>query len=219
MTSAPARPGPLAHQVRISRVYAARDSDELAELYDDWAADYDGDLALAGYVAPNMAADVVARHVPRQEPVLDAGAGTGLVGMALRQLGYGALTALDVSAGMLQRARATGAYQEHLHADLGEPLDLPSDHFGGVISVGVFTYGHAPASCLDELVRVTRPGGHVVFTMRSEFRDASPFGAKVDELEEAGRWERVLATPDFRCFGAGAANDLLRLWVYRLTTR
>ena len=45
---------------------------------------------------------------------------------------------------------------------MSEKLDFPSDSFDAVVTVGVLTVGHAPASSLDELVRITSPGGHIV---------------------------------------------------------
>ena len=51
---------------------------------------------------------------------------------------------------------------------MGEPLDIPSGAFDAVICVGALTLGHAPANSLDELVRVTNPGGYVLFNLRPD---------------------------------------------------
>jgi len=53
---------------------------------------------------------------------------------------------------------------------LGETLEFETDAFDAVTCVGVLTFGHAPASSLDEFVRVTKPGGHVTFTVRPDVR-------------------------------------------------
>jgi SAM-dependent methyltransferase len=60
---------------------------------------------------------------------------------------------------MLGRARARGVYRELRRRALGDKLDFADEIFAAVVSFGVFTPGHAPASALDELVRITRPGG------------------------------------------------------------
>ena len=44
--------------------------------------------------------------------------------------------------------------------DPGETLGFDTGQFDAVISIGVFTLGHAPINSFDELVRVTKPGLH-----------------------------------------------------------
>ena len=107
--------------------------------------------------------DAFARRVPRHGRILDAGAGTGIVGELLHDAGFEFLVAMDLSQGMLDEAAGKGVYKEFHRMAMGMPLDFPPRYFDGVISVGVFTVGHAPAGSFDELVRVTRPGGHIVF--------------------------------------------------------
>ena len=90
--------------------------------------------------------------------ILDAGAGTGLVGKALKEMGYGSIVAMDLSEGMLEIAKKTEAYESFDQMVLGETLGYKTDSFDAVISVGVFTVGHVPASGLDELVRDHQAG-------------------------------------------------------------
>ena len=52
---------------------------------------------------------------------------------------------------------------------LGEPIDYPDDSYDAVAVCGVFTPNHAPASGLDELIRVTRPGGLLLFTALTHY--------------------------------------------------
>ncbi len=49
--------------------------------------------------------------------------------------------------------------------DLGARLDFPDDRFAASTALGVLTPGHAPPTALDEMLRVTRPGGHLIFTV------------------------------------------------------
>ena len=89
---------------RVQWVYAAKTNEELAERYDQWAAEYDRDLTEAfAWNGPQAAVEVFARHVPRHARILDAGAGTGLVGERLAASGYRNLYAMDLSLGMLER--------------------------------------------------------------------------------------------------------------------
>ena len=57
--------------------------------------------------------------------------------------------------------------------------------------------GHAPASSLDELVRVTKSGGHVVYTLRPDVYEESGFRTKHEELEAAEMWELVEVSERF----------------------
>ncbi|MCB1337160.1 MAG: class I SAM-dependent methyltransferase [Maritimibacter sp.] len=151
----------------LDAVYAAKTPADIARLYDKWAASYDGDMAKAGYRHPAIATALIARHLPRgASPVLDAGAGTGLVGEWLGILGYPEVEALDISEGMLAVARAKGIYSA-LHVGLlGNTLPLPQDHFAAVICAGVLTTGHVGAEALPGLLGVARPGGIVVLTVK-----------------------------------------------------
>ena len=87
-------------QNRVQWIYSSRNNQELAERYDQWAKDYDSDLERDfAWVGPQRAAEILAQHVPKEANILDAGAGTGLVGQCLAQLGYQNMVAMDLSAG------------------------------------------------------------------------------------------------------------------------
>ncbi|MCP4769003.1 MAG: hypothetical protein GY875_22420 [Gammaproteobacteria bacterium] len=62
---------------KLHRAYHAKDSRETAEVYDDWAAEYEEHMKNVGYTHPAVVASMVARHVAASdERALDAGAGT-----------------------------------------------------------------------------------------------------------------------------------------------
>ena len=55
-------------------------------------------MAVAGYRHPSICLALLARHLPRgSAPLLDAGAGTGLIGEWLGIMGYPHVEALDIS--------------------------------------------------------------------------------------------------------------------------
>lgn len=165
----------------LDAVYTAKGPAEIARLYDAWAQSYDSDMAKAGYRHPAIATALLARHLPRgAAPVLDAGAGTGLVGEWLGILGYPELEALDISEGMLAVARSKGVYAA-LHVGLlGAALPLPEARFAGVVCAGVLTTGHVGAEALPGLLAVTRPGGVLVLTVK-ETLWAGGFAAAVED--------------------------------------
>ena len=174
------------HEGALGAVYDAASTQEFAELYDRWAETYDADMSAAGYRHPTICLGLVARHLPRgAAPLLDAGAGTGLIGEWLSILGYPHVEALDISQGMLARAAAKGAYAALHCLALGGPLPFASGSFAGIVSAGVFTSGHVGVEGLDDLVRICRPGGAIVLTVKDTLWHGG-FADKVAELEARG---------------------------------
>ena len=203
---------------KVQWVYSSQNNQELAERYDQWAKDYDADLDQDfGWIAPQRVVDFFSKHVPKDARILDAGAGTGLAGEILSSLGYGQIVAMDLSQGMLDEAEKKGVYQEFHRMVMGETLGFPSDSFGGVITVGVFTLGHAPASSIDELVRVTRPGGHVAFSLRPDVYENDGFKEKQTELEAAGKWKLVEVSEPFQALPVGEPDVFHQVWVYQVS--
>ena len=204
-------------QKKVQWVYSSRNNQELAERYDQWARDYDRDLDREfGYVGPERTAEVFARHVPRGDRVLDAGAGTGLVGAILYRMGYRNLVGIDLSRGMLEEAREKDVYRELRQMVLGERLDFATSSFDAVISVGVLTVGHAPASSLEELARITRPGGCLVFTLRPDVYEGSGFKEKQEALVETD-WELVEVSDELQVLPRGEPEVYHQIWVYRIS--
>ena len=173
---------------KLHRAYHAKSSQETADVYDDWADEYEQHMKNVGYTHPAMVAAMVTRHVaPTKDRVLDAGAGTGVLGEILTALGYPNIIGLDASAGMLKIANLKNNYLELTHQYLGQTLTFENDTFALVVSSGVFTQGHAPLEGLDELIRVTRSGGHLIFSVARTYLDG-PFEQKRQQLERADLW-------------------------------
>ena len=183
---------------RIGWVLSSKSNEEVAARYDLWAEEYDADLQSYGYRSPGITAGLVGRYIPNDgSPVLDAGAGTGIMGEVLALLGYTNLTALDLSPGMLEVAGRKGVYKDLKQAALGGPLDFPTDHFGAVVCIGTLVSGHAPPNSFDELIRITRPEGRLVFTVRSDVYLGGGFKDRQEELEASGAWKLLEATQPF----------------------
>ncbi len=208
----------MSSQNRVQWVYSSKDNQELAERYDQWSKDYENDLAQDFvYLAPLKTSEVFARHVPKDARILDAGAGTGLVGVILAEMGYGDMVAMDLSPGMLDEARKKNVYQDFHVMVMGETLDYETDSFDAVVTVGVLTVGHAPASSLDELVRVTKPGGHIVFSLRPDVYEGNGFRERQDELAAQGKWQLAEVTDEFHPMPKGEPEVTHRVWAYRVT--
>jgi len=161
------------------------DASDLTERYDRWASTYDTDHDEWGWRGPHIAAERLMAYGPGSV-VLDAGCGTGRVGVSLRSCGFeGELIGVDFSLGMLAAAERLGVYDQLIHATV---LDLPlaKASVDAVVSTGVFTHGHVGGEGFAELVRVGRKGAAVVITVRQDIADDLMVHA--DSLEAAGEW-------------------------------
>ena len=197
---------------RIQWVYSSTSNQELEERYNQWATEYERDMAEEfEWHSPARAADLFAKHVAVEGRILDVGAGTGLVGECLARLGYRDLHAMDLSLGMLEEARGKGLYKEFYQMTLGEELGFETDSFDSVISVGVFTTGHAPAYAFDELVRITKPRRDDRFQpadrlVRGRRVQGVPSRTGRGGQVEAGRAVGPLPSPAQRGAGGGPPN-------------
>jgi len=175
------------------------DPERVNAYYEEWALNYNRDVADAGYSGPAIAARLLQQHRPDTAiEILDAGCGTGLAGLALHGLGYRQLDGFDLSASMAAEARAAGCYRE-VRGDID--IMRASHNYAGsawdaVLSVGVFTLGHVPPEALLELLRLTRDGGVLVLSTRTQYYEQTDFQQLVDDLLDAGRVEILQVLKD-----------------------
>ncbi|HCR19847.1 MAG TPA: hypothetical protein DIU35_20410 [Candidatus Latescibacteria bacterium] len=177
------------------RVLNAANIDELKEIYKDWADAYDHDLINElGYVAPATTVNEFQSFLPNtQATILDAGCGTGLVGALLNEKGYQVIDGLDLSPEMLEKAKEKQVYRDLIQADLTASLDLPDNQYDAVISVGAFTCAHVGPEAFNELLRITKPGGYICFSVRNSSWEEDQYHLKMTVLEREGRWKRLKA--------------------------
>ena len=196
------------------RVLKAKSKQELAEAYNEWAMRYDTDLVdEMGYVAPIHAAELFHKHLAESVKILDAGCGTGLVGECLRQMGYTDITGLDYSADMLQQAEKKKVYTALLQGDLNNLHEIENNKYDGIISVGTFTSGHVGPEALNELVRVSRPGGIICFTVRDSAWEEDKYDAAITSMVNNGKWI-LLEEQDFDYIRS--EGSLCRTCVYQV---
>lgn len=206
-----------ADRTPLEQVYAATDDAALSQAYARWAAAYDRETLKLGYCLPFLVTAWVARHVPREDgPLLDAGCGTGLSGPGIRALGYAHLEGVDLSDEMLAIAGSRGAYAKLTRGRLGGPLPWSDGYFAAIFSTGVFTEGHAPASSFDELVRITRPGGFIIATIRESILEDRGFREAFDLIEKDGRWRPVEESAPFRAFAIAEPEVIVKAFVFEV---
>ena len=161
----------------LSGAYALNGPEDCLRLYAGWADSYDADFAQSmDYRLPAEVAAAYLRAAPPAGPVLDVGAGTGLLAQALHGLGHrDAIDALDLSASMLARAGEKHLYRALIEGDVTRPL--PCAGYAGIVSSGTFTHGHVGPGALPHLLAATRPGGVVALSINAGIWDRLGFGA------------------------------------------
>lgn len=173
-------------------------SEEVVELYDTWAAsgDYDRDVEGWGYDAPERIADLTLAALARSPgEVLDAGCGTGMVGVALSERGVDAVLGGDFTPATVEVARTRNVYTAVEHLDLNSPLEFADDRFAVTVSAGVFSYVSETEATVRELLRVVQPGGSVIFTQRTDLWDGRDCDATIGALVDDGRCDATVSDP------------------------
>jgi predicted TPR repeat methyltransferase len=201
----------------LERVYGAKSQEDLEKAYDDWAEHYDEDLFKFGYLFPSVAAGYFGRYVKSGAKIVDAGAGTGLMGRILAAMDYPDITAFDLSQGMLDVAEKTGAYKQLDRQVLGEPLKYETDEFDACICIGTFTEGHAPTSGYDEIARIVKPGGYFIVTIREDVYLNSGFKDKEEEMAKARTMKLIDKSQKFRTFSSAEPGIVGHVYVYQFT--
>lgn len=172
------------------------DRDEARNVYDAWAKNYEKDIRKWGYDMPERVAALLPNYLDPADQatvLLDTGCGDGLSGVALQNAGYSTILASDLSPEMLQVAEQRKCYVQTDVVDLSEKSQLPyeTNTFDAVTCIGTLTYVNPKAKTLAEFVRVTKPGGFVCYTHRTDKADL--WKLTEQELETTGQWELIEA--------------------------
>jgi predicted TPR repeat methyltransferase len=155
------------------------------ELFDGFADSFDERLASLQYRAPQLVSERLRREAGGDAPldILDAGCGTGLCGPLVQPLAA-RLVGVDLSVGMIAKARERGAYDELVVAELCEFMRSRPAAFDVVVSADTLVYFGA----LEEPMRAARcamrAGGRLIFTV--ERLEAG--GERSYRLEPHGRY-------------------------------
>ncbi|MER9826668.1 class I SAM-dependent methyltransferase [Mesorhizobium sp. M0115] len=206
-------------RTEISRLEA--DAGRLARVYGGWASSYDLDVSCENYCGPIVVAElagaVQTAYLPRGRgaiTVLDAGCGTGLVGVQLSRLGFRLIDGFDLTEEMAEKARRTGVYCDiQVDVDLnGAPSKYPSASYDITVCCGVFGLGQVRPDGLRELARVTRPNGFVIASTSKQYLEATSFEDEVQHLQHTG----VVMPAQCLTYGRYIADEYAHYWVFRI---
>ena len=65
-------------------------------------------------------------------------------------------------------------------------------------------------------MRITKAGGHAIFTVRDQVFESGGFQAVFDELTQAKKWRPVEQSPWFRCYAIGDPEALVKTFVFEV---
>ena len=171
----------------LGTAYNLETGEETLTHYKRWAATYDQEVGVDnGYAQPARCAAALDEVADRSGSVLDVGCGTGLSGIALRDVGFADLDGCDFSPPMLERAAETGVYRRLFEADLNAGLGIEDGTYDHAVAVGVFSFAHIRPDALRSVIRAVRPGGAVVVGLNDHFWDVGTFPAELDAIEADG---------------------------------
>jgi predicted TPR repeat methyltransferase len=189
--------------------------------FDEFAQSFDAKLEALQYRAPALIGEEVRRLLgePRaSREVLDAGCGTGLCAPVLAPYAR-RLVGVDLSVGMLTRAKQRGGYDALFKVELGAFLTAQPERFDLIISADTLCYFGALDAALEAAFRALRAGGHLVFTLEARVSVASNSVAMAPDsgfvLTPYGRYAHAAEYVERVLRGAGFVQPGLRPVVLR----
>ncbi len=178
----------------------------VAKIFDRFADTFDESLANLHYAAPGLLTAALTEVIPfteRRLAVLDAGCGTGLCGPLLRSSAR-QLVGVDLSGGMLAKARERNLYDELHEAELVAFMRAHPREYDVVISADTLVYFGALEEAMSGAAGALKPGGVLAFTVEAE-----PIGSTEKfRLHKSGRYSH---TSDYvrECLEAAGFQVLL----------
>ena len=186
-----------------------RASDEYVEaIFDEFASSFDAKLSKLSYRAPAIVGamlDDAGIPASRQLDVVDAGCGTGLCGTYLAPYAR-RLIGVDLSGGMLARAREKNLYDELERAELTEYLRRHPAAFDVIVSADTLVYFGALDEAAATASAALRPGGVLIFTVE-EWAEG---GDAEFTIGTHGRYSHARNYVDRVLTGAGLRPEIVR---------
>ena len=174
-------------------IYKLKAGKEVEDYYDDWTVEnkYDKDMVDWKYSGPQETVDLFKKHISKKDiKILDAGCGTGLVGVELKKNGFTKIDGADFSQKMLDLV-PENIYENLFKIDLNQKVNIENNAYEGITCVGTFTFGHVNPPALDEMVRICKNGSLICFTINIGIYEEYGFDKKIKELEDNNSWKII----------------------------
>ena len=171
-------------------IYKLKTTEEIMKYYDEWSADnkYDKDMVDWAYSGPEETVNVFKKYSENKNiKILDAGCGTGLVGIQLQKNGYLNIDGADLSKKLLELV-PPNYYKKLTQIDLNKSLKIKDNTYDAIMCVGTFTYGHVKPNALDEFIRICKNKSLICFTINEGIYEEYGFDKKIKELSDKKIW-------------------------------
>jgi len=172
-------------------IYKLKTTEEVMRYYDEWGIEnkYDQDMVDWKYSGPKETVEVFKNYAEIKDlKILDAGCGTGLVGIELKKNGYQNIDGADLSKKLLELV-PQGYYKKLSQMDLNKSMDVKDNIYDAVMCVGTFTFGHVKPHALNEFVRIVKNKGLICFTINEGIYEEYGFDKKIKELTDNNSWK------------------------------
>jgi len=171
-------------------IYKLKTTEEVMKYYDEWGENnkYDKDMQDWDYSGPRESVAVFKKYALNNDiKILDAGCGTGLVGVELKKFHYTNIEGVDLSQKLLDLV-PKDYYNKLKRADLNKPINVENSFYDAIMCVGTFTYGHVKPHALDEFVRIVKNKGLICFTINEGIYREYEFDKKIKNLSDNKSW-------------------------------
>lgn len=188
----------------------------------DWQSQIERDRKIHRYVTESTTQTALdALDVQSGDRVLVAGCGYGREALLLRERCPGAeVQAIDQSPNMVRAAQDNGIDAET--ADI-TALPFPDNHFERVLCYGVLMHVDGDRKALEQLARVTAPGGVLVWTFNHRLSPASWAMWAIwklrgtapnvrQQFRSGGYWRSVI--PNYQTVGGSFIPGIGPDWAY-----
>lgn len=172
--------------------------EQIKEVYNEWASRFDEENFNARVICHKPQVECLDSAIkkylnkPKEEiKIIDCGAGTGLSGVELNEIGYTNLCALDISQEMLNEAKKKNVFKKFICAPLNDQQnpEVKTGEYDVMICIGTLASAHVKPAAMVEMIRMIRIGGLISFNIR--YGELETYQPKMEELEKRGNWEKV----------------------------
>lgn len=163
-------------------------------------ANYDVDCFLStGLQGAESIRDILARNgkpIDQFSNILDFGCGCGRITRYLQDLANSSITGSDINPTLIRWAQRNLKFARFVTNGISDALPFENDSFDLVFALSVFTHLGAKLQnhWMDELIRILRPGGVLLVTLKGENWKA---GLDEEQMNAFDRGNMVVIEPDY----------------------
>eukprot|EP00095_Tigriopus_kingsejongensis_P005392 maker-scaffold770_size100439-snap-gene-0.31 protein:Tk05392 transcript:maker-scaffold770_size100439-snap-gene-0.31-mRNA-1 annotation:"hypothetical protein DAPPUDRAFT_302022" len=180
--------------------------------FEEWSDRSEEDLVMVGQYTGHskLCKAFLKLNLPRKVEILDVSSHSsspGLVGMELAHHGYINVDGVDHKLNALNQIRRKGRiYRNYILGRVGDLGSIPvnDESYDVILMAGGFAPGKIMPTSFQEILRVLRPGGVIMWTMRDGFavqsQDFALFDVKVKDLVLERKWEILVGPITFKNF-------------------